>query len=178
MSDDSLRYPTGRLVPKERPLSAEERSALIGRLETVPAQLRAALDGLTDEQLDTPYRDGGWSPRQIAHHIADSHLNSFVRFKLAMTEETPAIKPYDQARWADTPDVLGVPVESSLAIVDGLHERWVRLLRAMSPADFGRTLDHPESGHVDLDRMLQIYAWHGHHHVAQVEGLRERNGWW
>lgn len=177
MSDDSLRYPTGKPAPKDGPLAEQERAALIERLETVPRRLRAALDGLTDGQLDTPYRDGGWTPRQIAHHIADSHLNSFVRFKLAMTEENPTIKPYDQALWADTPDVLGMPVASSLAIVDGLHERWVRLLRAMTPEDFGRTLDHPESGHVDLDRMLQIYAWHGHHHIAQIEGLRERSGW-
>lgn len=177
MSDDDLRYPTGKFNPKAGPLGADEREALIERIAEVPALLEKAVGGLSDEQLDTPYRDGGWSPRQSAHHIADSHLNGFVRFKLAVTEDDPTIRTYEQEPWAETPDVHAVPVEASLAIVRGLHERWVTLLRALTPEDFGRTIQHPEDGRMDLDRLLQLYAWHGRHHVAHVEGLRTRRGW-
>ncbi len=177
MTEDDVRYPTGRFTPKDAPLTPAERDMLIERLAAVPGLLRRAVDGLGEEQLDTPYREGGWSPRQITHHIADSHLNSFVRFKLAMTEENPTIRTYEQALWADTADVLGVPVASSLAIVEGLHERWVRLLRSMSVADFSRTIQHPEIGQISLDFLLQLYSWHGNHHVAHIEGLRARQGW-
>ncbi len=177
MSDDDLRYPTGKFTPETEPLGAEARAALIDRIAEVPALLEGALDGLTDEQLDTPYRDGGWSPRQLTHHIADSHLNSFVRFKLAVTEDNPTICTYEQEPWAETPDVREVPVAASLAIVKGLHERWAHLLRSLRPDDFGRTVRHPEHGRIDLDFLLQLYAWHGHHHVAHIQGLRARRGW-
>ncbi len=177
MAPNDIRYPTGKFSPKDGRLTATEREALIERIAGVPAHLRSAVAGLTEEQLDTPYRDGGWSPRQLAHHIADSHLNSFVRFKLALTEENPTICTYEQALWGETPDVLGVPVSSSLSIVEGLHGRWVALLRSMSAEDFQRTLLHPEIGRIDLDFMLQLYAWHGAHHVAHITGLRERRGW-
>ncbi len=177
MSEDSLRYPTGKFTPTDGPLSAEARAALIERIAEVPMLLEKALGDLTDEQLDTPYRDGGWSPRQLAHHIADSHLNSFVRFKLALTEDNPTICTYEQELWAETPDVRAVPVAASLEIVRGLHERWVRLLRALRPEDFGRTVQHPEIGPIDLDFLVQLYGWHGHHHIAHIEGLRARRGW-
>ncbi len=177
MPDDDLRYPTGKFSPKTGPLGADERAILTDRIAEVPALLEEALGGLSDEQLDTPYRDGGWSPRQLTHHIADSHLNSFIRFKLAVTEENPKICTYEQAPWAETPDVRDVPVSASLAIVRGLHERWVHLLRSLRPDDFGRTVQHPEHGRIDLDFLLQLYAWHGHHHVAHIQGLRARQGW-
>lgn len=177
MSNDTLRYPTGRFRPTDGPLDADERVALIQRIADVPGLLEKAVSGLGDEQLDTPYREGGWSPRQSTHHIADSHLNSFVRFKLAITEDNPTIRTYEQELWAETADVHAVPVEASLAIVRGLHQRWVALLYSFGPEDFRRTVQHPEIGRIDLDYLLQLYAWHGHHHVAHIEGLRARRGW-
>lgn len=174
---DEIRYPTGRFTPKGAPLSREERTALTGRIEALPAEITAAVTGLGDTQLDTPYRQGGWSPRQIVHHLADAHLNGFVRFKLAVTEDRPTIKPYDQEAWADQPDVTGVPVEVSLTILEGLHARWARLLRSLEPRAFGRRLVHPEMGDLDVDFLLQLYAWHGHHHTTQVARLREEKGW-
>jgi hypothetical protein len=176
MSDD-LRYPTGKFAPKREPLTAEERDALIERIEALPEELRATLDGLSDAQLDTPYRDGGWSPRQIAHHLADSHLNAFVRMKLALTEERPTIKPYDQAAWATLADVRDVPVGASLAILDGLHTRWTRLLRALPEEAFARPVVHPEMGDIDVSLLLQLYGWHGRHHATQIAQLRARSGW-
>ena len=176
MSED-VRYPTGKFVAKRAPLTAEERAALIERIEALPGQLRSALSGLGDEQLDTPYRDGGWSPRQIAHHLADSHLNAFIRIKLALTEERPTIKPYDQAAWATLADVEGVPAEASLAILDGLHARWARLLRAISGDDYARKVVHPEIGDIDVDFLLELYGWHGRHHTTQITELRARSGW-
>ncbi len=175
--NEDLRYPTGRFTPKGAPLTAEERAALVERIEELPAELRAAVRGLDDEQLDTPYRDGGWSPRQITHHVADSHLNAFVRTKLALTEDRPTIKPYDQEAWAGLPDVSGPPVETSLAIVDGLHARWSRLLRSLAPEQFARAMVHPEIGDIDLDFLLQLYGWHGRHHITQIKELRARKGW-
>ena len=174
---DSLRYPTGKFELKGSPLTPQERSALIARIGTLPPEARAAVEGLGDGQLDTRYRDGGWSPRQIVHHLADSHLNAFVRFKLALTEDVPAIKPYRQDRWAELADVGGVPVEASLSILDGVHERWSRILAAMTPGDFGRRLRHPEIGEIDLDFLLQMYGWHGRHHVTQITELRARRRW-
>lgn len=171
---DAIQYPTGRFSPKGAPLTDEERAAFRRRIAALPAEARAAVSGLDGAVLDTPYREGGWTPRQIIHHLADSHLNAFTRFKLALTEDLPTIKPYDQERWAATADVSGVGVEASLAILDGLHERWARLLESLTPADFGRCLNHPEIGTIDLDFLLQLYAWHGAHHVAQVHGLRAR----
>jgi hypothetical protein len=174
MSDP--RYPTGRFAPKGTELTAGERHALVDRIRVAPDELRASVSGLSDVQLDTPYRDGGWTPRQIAHHVADSHLNAFVRFKLALTESKPTIKPYDQVEWAKLPDAA-LPVAPSLEIVDGVHERWVRILEALAPADFAKALVHPEIGVIDLDYLLQLYAWHGRHHATQVGELRKRSGW-
>lgn len=174
---ESLQYPTGKFAPKGAPLTDDERTALQGRIRSLPGEARAALRGLSEAQLGTPYREGGWSPRQIVHHLADSHMNAFIRFKLALTEDVPTIKPYQQERWSELADVRGVPVETSLAILEGLHERWARLLASLAPADFTRRLRHPEIGEIDLDFLLQMYGWHGRHHVTQVTELRAREGW-
>ncbi|MHB1861906.1 MAG: YfiT family bacillithiol transferase [Gemmatimonadaceae bacterium] len=173
-----LRYPIGRF---ERPaqLTTPERGALIDAIAAAPAALRAAVRGLSDAQLDTPYRPEGWTVRQVVHHVPDSHLNSYTRFRLALTEEQPTIKPYDEARWAELPDARGPLVAESLALLDALHARWVALLRAMSPAEFARTLVHPErpGAPMTLDMMVALYAWHGRHHVAHITALRDRMGW-
>lgn len=173
---DDLRYPIGRLVRPER-LEPAARAHAIDVIARTPAALRRALDGLTDEQLDTPYRPGGWSVRQVAHHVPDSHMQAYTRFKLALTEDEPTIKPYDEAAWAHMADMRVVPVSVSLALLEALHERWDAVLRAMSATDFTRVLVHPENGRMTLDQMLSTYAWHGPHHVAHVTRLRERNGW-
>lgn len=170
-----LRYPVGKYTLEEN-LSEERRNELIGEIAETPSKLRAAVKGLDEKQLSTPYREGGWTVRQVAHHLADSHLNAFVRFKLAVTEDFPAIKPYDQKLWAETADARG-PVEPSLKLVESLHTRWVELLRSMSASDFKRKLNHPEMGAVTLERYLGLYAWHGRHHVAHVTSLRERMKW-
>ncbi|MBI3698439.1 MAG: bacillithiol transferase BstA [Acidobacteria bacterium] len=171
-----LRYPIGRFAPEDQ-ITEERRQRWIDEIAEVPAQIRAALQGLTPEQLDTPYRPGGWTVRQVAHHLPDSHLNSYVRFKLALTEEQPTIKPYDQERWAKLEDGRAAPVEISLALLESLHRRWVFLLRSLSPSEFARKFRHPELGEVTLERNLALYAWHGRHHVAQITSLRERMGW-
>ncbi len=170
-----LSYPIGRFHWKGAP-SDPERCAMIEQIATAPAGLRAAVAGLKPDQIETPYRPGGWTVRQVVHHVADSHMNAYVRFKLALTEQEPGIKPYDQDAWAKLAD-SGAPVETSLALIGALHERWVLVLRAMSSADFSRTLMHPEHGVLDLDRMLAMYAWHGAHHTAHVTALRDRMNW-
>ncbi|HXX43492.1 MAG TPA: bacillithiol transferase BstA [Candidatus Acidoferrales bacterium] len=170
-----LRYPIGKNVPVEDPTEAQRRE-FIAAIAEAPARLAAAVTGLTPAQLDTPYRPSGWTVRQVAHHLADSHMNGFVRFKLALTEDEPTIKPYDEARWAELPDAK-LAIEPSLALLDNLHTRWVVLLRALTPADFARKFTHPEVGKISLDDYLQEYAWHGRHHVAHITSLRERNGW-
>jgi uncharacterized damage-inducible protein DinB len=170
------RYPIGKFE-WEGGLTEERRRQYIDDIAEMPAKLRAAVEGLSEAQLDTPYRDGGWTVRQVAHHLADSHLNAFVRFKLALTEDRPTVKPYDQELWAETPDAKSAPAELSLALVEGLHRRWVIVLRQMSAADFARQLQHPERGLMTLEMVLAMYAWHGRHHVAHITGLRERNGW-
>jgi uncharacterized damage-inducible protein DinB len=171
-----LRYPIGKFEWTGQN-TEQDRHAYIGRIEATPRRLRAAAAGLSDKQLDTPYRPAGWSVRQLIHHVADSHMNSFTRFRLALTEESPAIKGYDQDRWAELPDSKAAPVEVSLGLLDGLHRRWALLLRSMSPADYSRTFVHSELGPVTLDRTLALYAWHGDHHTAHITGLRERMGW-
>jgi hypothetical protein len=171
-----LRFPIGKFHWKGD-LNEAERAELISQIAAVPARLREAVKGLTAEQLDTPYRPEGWTVRQVVHHLPDSHLNSYVRFKLALTENQPTVKTYDQQAWAKLADSKSTPVETSLALLEALHERWVNLLRSMSPADFARTLNHPEMGPVTLDRMLGVYAWHGRHHMAHVTSLRDRMGW-
>lgn len=171
-----LRYPIGKLE-MEPQLTAEARRDLIDQIEQAPARLRAAVEGLTPGQLDTPYRPEGWTVRQVAHHVPDSHLNAYVRFKLALTEDTPLIKTYEEAAWAKLPDTFSVPVEVSLVLLESVHRRWVAVLRSMSAADFERALRHPDHGIINLNQLLGLYAWHGRHHVAHVTGLRERMGW-
>jgi hypothetical protein len=169
-----LRYPIGHpTVPDDAP---ETTARLIDEIAEAPRRLREALAGLTDAQLDTPYRDGGWTVRQVAHHVADSHMNAYTRFKLALTEDAPRIKPYEEARWARLPDSALDPAVS-LALLDALHARWDVVLRAIAPDDWARTYEHPENGTTSLRAALGIYAWHGKHHVAHVTGLRERMAW-
>jgi uncharacterized damage-inducible protein DinB len=156
--------------------SEDDRRRYLDEIEQMPAHLRAAVAGLSEEQLDTPYRPGGWTVRQVVHHVPDSHVNSYARFRLALTEDEPTIKPYDESRWAELTDARTAPIEVSLAFLESLHRRWVLLLR-LSPADFARRFRHPELGAVSLDRYLALYAWHGRHHVAHVLSLRERMGW-
>ena len=174
MSD--LRYPIGRFTPVPS-LTAAQRATCIDQIAAAPGQFRAAVAGLTAAQLDTPYREGGWTVRQVVHHLPDSHMNAYVRFKLGLTEDGPAIKTYEEKDWAQTPEVPATPVEVSLALLDALHARWVTLLRAMTPQQFARTIKHPEWGTPSLDAMLALYAWHGRHHTAHVTALRERMGW-
>ena len=177
-TEDSLSYPTGRFHRPKRPLETTERRQMIDTIAHTPDAVRAAVRGLSDQQLDTPYRSGGWTVRQVVHHVPDSHMNAYVRFKLALTEDVPTIKPYDEAEWAKLSDVRDTPVETSLTLLAALHERWVRLLRAMTPDDFGRTLDHPEwDAPLTLDAVLALYAWHGPHHTAHITNLRQRMGW-
>lgn len=170
------RYPIGRYV-WEGPPPPALRSTWLGELAVAPARLRAAVTGLWPDQLDTPYRHDGWTVRQLVHHVADSHLNAYVRFKLALTEDSPRIKTYEEARWAELPDTAGTPVEASLLLVESLHRRWLVLLRALTEEQWARTIDHPDWGRVRLDYLLGMFAWHGAHHAAQVAALRERRGW-
>ena len=174
MSDP--RYPIGKFNG-QAPASAAEREKFIEDIEKTPAKLRAAIQDLSDKQLDTPYRDGGWTVRQVVHHVPDSHLNSYVRFKLALTENEPTIKPYYEDRWAELADSKLTPIEVSLSLLDSLHKRWVLLLRSMTEDDWNKTFRHPELGVMNLDKTLALYAWHGRHHVAHVTGLREKMGW-
>lgn len=171
-----LRYPVGPLETIEH-ARAEQLAHWIDQVAETPASLRAAVERLDAAQLATPYRPGGWTVHQLVHHVADSHMNAYVRFKLALTEDTPTIKPYDQERWATLGDVGRVPIAVSLDLLDALHERWVALLRSMQASDFARTFAHPELGTVTLATSLGIYAWHGRHHVAHITALREREGW-
>ena len=171
-----LSYPIGRFEWKVES-SPEQRRERIDRIQAAPARLMAAVRGLSEEQLDTAYRPGGWTLRQVVHHLADSHLNSYVRFRLALTEDAPAIKDYDQERWAELHDARRAPVAVSLVLLEALHRRWVQLLRSMAPPDFARTFVHPELGVVSLDRSLALYAWHGDHHIAHITTLRERMAW-
>jgi uncharacterized damage-inducible protein DinB len=174
---DDPRYPVGSFAPKGSPLTDDERFALIDAIAAHPARMRAAVSGLSDEQLETPYRDGGWTVAQVVHHVADSHLNSYARFKLAATEDSPTINAYDQAEWAEMPDAKTAPVESSLLILDGLHARWAMFLRGLSAEQCARTLDHPEIGVITIDFLIELYGWHGSHHEAHITKLRERMGW-
>jgi uncharacterized damage-inducible protein DinB len=169
------RYPVGKFE-WPGPSTDTDRKKFIQQLDEAPGKLRAAVKGLSDPQLDTPYREGGWTVRQVVHHLPDSHMNAYIRFKLALTEDQPTIKPYDQELWAKLPDATA-PIEPSLALFDSLHRRFVTLLKSMGPADFLRSLNHPELGVVSLDRSLALYAWHGRHHVAHVTSLREQNHW-
>jgi hypothetical protein len=171
-----LRYPIGPFTYAGES-TEEQRHGFIDRIAATPARLRAAVNGLTPEQLDTPYRPGGWTVRQVVHHVPDSHINSYCRFRLALTEEAPNAKGYYEDRWAELFDARTAPVEVSLALLEALHGRWVPLLRSLTPADFARTFLHSELGPVTLDRNLALYAWHGDHHVAHIQSLRARMGW-
>jgi len=170
------RYPIGKFN-RVSSLTAAERATGIEQVAAAPAQFRRAITGLTPAQLETPYREGGWTVRQVAHHVPDSHMNAYLRFKFGITEDSPAIKAYEEKDWARTPEVAATPVDVSLALLDALHVRWVTLLRAMTPEQFARTIKHPEMGATSLDTMLAMYAWHGRHHTAHVTSLRERMGW-
>jgi hypothetical protein len=172
-----LRYPIGQFRRPEVSLDAVERRQAIDAIAAAPAKLRDAVAGLGPAQIETPYRPDGWTVRQVVHHVADSHMNAYVRFKLGLTEDEPTIKAYDEARWAELPDTRDTPIETSLVLLEQLHDRWVRLLRAMSASDFARRIKHPEMGMLRLDQVLALYAWHSAHHVAHVTGLRERMGW-
>lgn len=170
------RYPLGPM-PQPPALTPGERARAISALRTLPAELRAAVSRLDDPQLDTPYRAGGWTLRQVVHHVADSHLNAFIRLKLALTEENPAVKPYDEGRWADLPD-MRLPAGVSLGLLDGLHVRWAAVLENLKPLDWAREWTHPAQGLTfTVDTLAAMYAWHGRHHTAHILGLRERRGW-
>ena len=170
------RFPIGKFH-FDGPPTPDQRAQLIATIEQAPAALRAAVQGLSPQQLDTPYRDGGWTVRQVTHHVPDSHLNAYIRFKLALTEDEPTIKPYAEDRWAQLADTQSTPVDVSLAMLGSLHTRWIQLLRSLQPEDWKRTFRHPESGVVSLERNLATYAWHGKHHVAHITELRKRMGW-
>jgi hypothetical protein len=177
MTDDleSLRYPVGRFARVQPPLDAASRQQHLNTLEQLPARLRALLTGASDAQLDTPYRPGGWTVRQVVHHVPDSHINAYVRMKFAVTEDAPTIKPYEEARWAELPEAKTGPVDMSLALLEGLHRRWIAFLRALSDAEFAKVYVHPELGRVTLDEGIALYAWHSRHHAAHVEqGLARR----
>lgn len=171
-----LRFPIGPFSFAGT-LSDSDRQTLIDVIAATPEKMRAAVAGLSEEQLDTEYRPGGWTVRQVVHHVPESHLNSYTRFKLAITEDEPVIKSYFEDRWAKLDDARTSPVELSLDLLDALHRRWVWFLRSLQPSDFQRTFRHPELGVVSLDRNVALYAWHGRHHVAHITSLRERMGW-
>jgi hypothetical protein len=171
-----LRYPIGKFR-KPTAFTPEFRQDYIQTIEQLPQLLRDAVEGLDDGQLDTPYRDAGWTIRQVVHHVADSHLNSYTRFRLALTEESPTIRPYDEQKWAELEDAKHSPIFSSLALLDGLHHRWTILLRSFSSADWEKTFVHPDLGAMSLDIATALYAWHSDHHVAHITSLREREDW-
>lgn len=173
---ESLRYPIGMM---QRPVMVTNahRQEWITRIAEAPALLRDAMRGLSDEQLDTVYRPGGWTLRQVVHHVADSHINAYIRFRWALTEERPLIKAYGQEAWAGLPDARTAPTESSMVILEGVHARWVHLLRSLSDDDFARSVIHPENGPMSMDDLLATYAWHGRHHAAHITSLRDRMGW-
>jgi hypothetical protein len=176
MSDHDPRYPIGRFAAPDR-FDSSVRTAIVGELAAAPAALRGAVAGLSARQLDTPYRDGGWTVRQVVHHLPDSHLNAYTRFKLALTEEEPLVRTYDEGRWAELPEARVADVALSLALLDALHARWVTAIRVLPREAFARTLRHPNLGVMSVDLLLALYAWHGRHHVAHVTTLRARMRW-
>ena len=177
VQEPDLRYPVGKFS-WDAPISEADHPKLIAAIAETPAALRLAVKGLSREHLDTPYRPGGWTVRQVVHHVPDSHMNAYTRFKLALTEDVPTIKTYEEAAWAELPDSQNVPIEVSLDLLDALHLRWLALLRSMDQAAFRREFRHPEHGRVlTLEQMLGLYAWHGRHHVAHITSLRKREGW-
>jgi hypothetical protein len=173
---DDLRFPIGKFK-FEGSLTEGTRNAFLEDISQTPSKLRAAVAGLTEAQLDTPYRPEGWTVRQVTHHVPDSHMNAYIRFKLALTEDEPTIKPYAEDRWADLADTKTTPVEVSLTILDSLHDRWVRLLKTITPEQWKRTFRHPERGTMTLEETLALYSWHGKHHVAHIAALRKLKSW-
>ncbi|HLM59598.1 MAG TPA: bacillithiol transferase BstA [Pyrinomonadaceae bacterium] len=173
--NEDLSYPIGKF-DKNFDFTPELKGDFINEIAALPEKLTAAVKDLSDEQLDTPYRPEGWTVRQTIHHVADSHLNSLIRFKLALTEDVPTIRPYYEDRWANLADSF-TPIESSMKIIEGLHLRWTTLLNSMSDEDFRKKLNHPDSGEWTLEKFLALYAWHGRHHTAHITKLRERNNW-
>lgn len=173
---EALRYPVGRLERIERPTDAD-RAGWIEDLAALPARLRSAVDGLDGTRLDSPYRDGGWTVRQVVHHLPDSHVNGYVRMMLALAEEGRSAALYDQERWADQPFARTGDLEPSLTLLDGLHARWTATARGLGPAEWRRSLSHPDWGEATVDDLLNLYAWHSRHHTAHILGLRTREGW-
>ena len=170
------RYPIGQFA-WNGPATPEQRSRFIDDIAAAPQRMRSAVAGLTESQLDTPYRDGGWTVRQVVHHVPDSHVNAYTRFKLALTEDVPTIKTYEEAEWAELPEARSAPIGVSLALLDALHERWVLLLRVLAPTQFARSFRHPELGLMTIDQQIAMYAWHGRHHLAHITSLSTRMGW-
>lgn len=173
---DDLKYPIGKFALAGE-VTPQDRARFVAEIAAAPAALREAVAGLSDAQLDTAYRPGGWTLRQVVHHLPDSHINSYVRFKLASTETDPTIRTYEEQLWAELPEAKSGPIEMSLALLEALHVRWVAHLRNVPSADFARAFVHPELGRVPLDRALAIYAWHGKHHIAHITTTRARHGW-
>ncbi|GGG41597.1 YfiT family bacillithiol transferase [Hymenobacter glacieicola] len=177
-SDLDLRFPIGQPALPDEPLDRGARTAYMAQIATLPDLIRTAVLGLSPEQLSTPYRPGGWTVRQVIHHLPDSHLNSYTRFKLALTEDNPTVRPYEEQLWAELPDNEATPVAVSLALLEALHIRWVKLLRNLTDAQWTRTFYHPGSQRTfTLDQALVLYAWHGRHHLAHITELRKRQQW-
>lgn len=176
MAPSDTRYPIGQFEPPAS-ISMKDRTRYLQHVEALPAKVRTAVAGLSDDRLDTPYRPDGWTVRQVVHHLADSHMNGYVRFRWTLTEDEPTIKPYDQDGWAALEDARRMSVVPSLALLDALHARWVRLCRSLSDADWEKAYHHPSGGRMALDHALGHYAWHGRHHTAHITALREREGW-
>jgi DinB family protein len=174
MTTQDLRYPIGEFDPSV--IVPQMREAAIEDIAALPVRMRDAVRGLSESQLDTPYRPGGWTVRQVVHHVPDSHLNAYIRLKLALTEDNPTIKPYDEGEFAKQAD-MRLPVEVSLSLLDALHARWIAVWRSMTPGQFARPFFHPEIGPITADYLLQLYGWHSRHHVAHITRLREREGW-
>jgi uncharacterized damage-inducible protein DinB len=170
------RYPIGPFAPPSE-FTPELRREYIDQIAVLPARLRAAVEGLTSGYLEHPYRDEGWTVAQVVHHLADSHINAYVRFKLAVTEDNPPVKAYNEARWAELADATVTDVQVSLTLLDALHGRWAAFLRSLDQAQFSRTYNHSAMGPVALDHALALYGWHGRHHTAHISSLRERMGW-
>jgi uncharacterized damage-inducible protein DinB len=173
---EDLRFPIGKWR-YDGPPTDQQKQQLVEEIAQAPTKLRAAIKGLSDSQLDTEYRPGGWTVRQVVHHMPDSHVNAYVRFKLALTEDDPTIKPYAEDRWAELPDTKATPIEVSLTLLDSLHQRWVRLMHSFGPEEWKRTFRHPDLGPMSLEKTLTLYAWHGVHHVAHITELRKRMSW-
>jgi uncharacterized damage-inducible protein DinB len=173
---ENLQYPIGKYKKPEH-IDAGQRERFIQEIAAAPKELRKAVEGLNESQLNTPYREGGWTVRQVVHHLPDSHMNAYVRLKLALTEHEPAVKTYEEALWSELPDVKTVPIEISLALLDALHVRWIACLRGLVGDAFEKKFWHPAMGFMSLNEQLALYAWHGKHHVAHITSLRQRMGW-